>query len=106
MEQAIQFIEEMEQQIEINKLKKNIQGFVPDVDNRINEENEASENGEFDTLIDKTFELIFSESNLKESSMCGVQRRLWPRFPALRSSRQRTDLVVGREERRVAKREI
>ena len=63
---AIQFIEEMEQQIVIKELKANIQGYV-DVDNELNQVNEidASEQ-EFDTLIDKTFGNIF-QSDLSDS---------------------------------------
>jgi len=63
---AIQFIEEMEQQIEINRLKANIQGFV-DIDNERKEEKQnqdkKKETQKFEELIDKTFKRLFRKND-------------------------------------------
>eukprot|EP00483_Globobulimina_turgida_P011407 UN11429 len=59
---AIQFIEEMEQEIELNALKENIQGYV-DIDN-INEIKESDEN-DFEVLIIKTFRNVFESNNFE-----------------------------------------
>merc|ERR1712157_344424 len=56
---AIQFIEAMEQQIEINKLKQNMQGYV-DVDNEANNQPPDREQA-FNSLIRQTFENVFVE---------------------------------------------
>merc|ERR1712204_120098 len=55
---AIQFIEAMEQQIEINELKQNMQGYV-DVDNEANNQPLPDREQEFNALIRQTFENAF-----------------------------------------------
>ena len=67
---AIQFIEEMEQQIELNKLKSNIQGYV-DIDNEMKQNvvdtkpgNVDSDiNEQFNELINNTFKEIYTSNN-------------------------------------------
>ena len=62
---AIQFIEEMEQQIELNKLKANIQGYV-DIDNEMKNVVDTKENDineEFDKLLNNTFKEVFERNN-------------------------------------------
>eukprot|EP00484_Ammonia_sp_Unknown_P022592 CAMPEP_0197024546 /NCGR_PEP_ID=MMETSP1384-20130603/5070_1 /TAXON_ID=29189 /ORGANISM="Ammonia sp." /LENGTH=383 /DNA_ID=CAMNT_0042452945 /DNA_START=341 /DNA_END=1492 /DNA_ORIENTATION=+ len=68
---AIQFIEEMERQIEVNKMKANIQGYV-DIDNERKEreqqdqlqEAHMNQQQEFEGLIDKTFRHLFENETM------------------------------------------
>ena len=68
---ALQFIEDMEEQIAMNKLKKNIQGYV-DIDNQQKEDTSSEtvnrfDDKTFDKLISNSFETVFK---LDQGNIC------------------------------------
>lgn len=75
---AIQFIEEMEQQIELNKLKANIQGYVDidnemknvNIDTKVNSESDYKE--EFNRLINNTFKNVFEANGFDSCQEWGT----------------------------------